>query len=148
MTAIPVWLTTGNGPFTVVLTPQTVSTTDGTLSDGTTVALTGVLDDIQFASNPQLEDISPMSTTRSNMVRIKENNSVTMTEIMKSAGTNILAAQAAASDVFKVVITRGAQAYTFYGRRGAFTDHPVNGKSAAQLTLEMVDTGAANPGYA
>ncbi len=147
MSAIPVWLTAGNGPFSCVLTPQTVAT-DGTLSDGTTVALTGVLDDIQFNANPQLEDIRPMSSVRSNMVRIAENNSMTLVEVLKSSGTNILAAQAAASDVFKVVLTRGAQAYTFYGRRGTFSDHPVNGKSTASLTLEMVDPGAANPSYA
>ena len=53
MTAIPVWLTSGNGPFACTLTPQSVAS-DGTLSDGTLVTLTGSLDDVQFNSSPQL----------------------------------------------------------------------------------------------
>ena len=147
MTAIPVWLTSGNGPFACTLTPQSVAS-DGTLSDGTLVTLTGSLDDVQFNSSPQLEDISPMSTSRANMVRIKESNSMTLVEILKSNGVNLLPAAATSADVFKVVLTRGPQAYTFFGRRGAFTDHPVNGKSTASLTLEMIDPGTSNPTYA
>lgn len=147
MATVPLWLTAGNGPFTVVMTPQSVGT-DGTLSDGTSVALTGVLDDISFANNPTLDNIRPMSLKRANNVLIEDNPSITLVEIMKSAGTNILAAQNAASLYFKVVFTRGAQAYTYYGIRGAYGEQVANGKSLATLTLEAVETGAANPGYA
>lgn len=147
MAAIPVWLTAGNGPFSVALTPQTIAS-DGTLSDGSSATLTGVLDDIEFSNNPVLENIRPMSSRRANHVSIEENPTLTLVEIMKATGTNILAAQNFASDVFKVVFTRGAQAYTYYGRRGAYNERVVNGKSTARLTLEAVDIAAANPGYA
>lgn len=141
MAAIPVWLTSGGGPFTAIIVPQTVSTTDGTLSDGTTVALTGVLDDIEFSNNPILENIRPMSSTKANHVLIEDNVSMTLVEIMKSVGTNILAAQNAAAGVFKVTFTRGAQAYVYYGRRGAYNERVANGKSVTRLTLEQVDAG-------
>ncbi len=144
MAAITPWLTTGNGPFAVTLTPQTVAA-DGTLSDGTLVTLTGTVDDIEFNNDPTNENIKPMSTLRANYVNTSDDPSWTLVEILKSNGVNLLPAANYASDVFKLVVTRGAQVATYYGRRGPYGERIQNGKSTARLTLQPVDIGSANP---
>lgn len=147
MTAIPVWLTSGSGPFSVTLTPQTRAS-DGTLSDGTLVTLTGTLDDIEFENNPKNENIKPMSTRRANYVPVEDDPSWTLVELLKSNGTNLLATANYTADYFKLVVTRGGQAYTHYGVRGPYSESIKNGKSVARLVLQPVDIGSANPAYA
>jgi len=147
MTALPPWLTTGNGPFACTLTPQTVAS-DGTLSDGTLVTLTGTLDDIEFNNNPERENIKPMSTKRPNYVPISDDPSWTLVEILKSNGVNLLRNANYNSDYFKLVVTSGAQAATFYGLRGPYTEQIRNGKSTARLRLLPVDIGGPNPAIA
>lgn len=147
MTAIPVWLTAGGGPFTVTITPQTVAS-DGTLSDGTLAALTGSVETLRFTNSPNQEELSPMSSRRGNMVNTKEMPSMVLEELLKSSGTNILAATNYAFDVVKVNWTRGAQAYVFFGRRGEFDDGVTSGRSTCRLVIGPVDIGSANPTYA
>jgi hypothetical protein len=144
MAAIPIWWTSGNGPFTVSITPQTIAS-DGTLSDGTLVALTGSIDDVEFGNDPTNENIKPMSTRRANFVGIEESPRVTLVEILKSSGVNILSAANYTSDVFKVIIVRGAQTITYYGRRAAYSERMMNGKSTSRLSFDPVDIGTANP---
>lgn len=143
---LPVWFTAGNGPFSVTITPQTEAA-DGTLTPGTTKTLTGSIDDVEFDSNPTLENIKPISTRRANYVNIEEDNSFTLVEILKGNGENILAALASTADVFVIAVTRGAQAFSFTGRRGQYNEGLKNGKSVGRLQVRQVDTGVANPSY-
>jgi hypothetical protein len=146
MTAIPTWLR-GNHTSVCSITPQSVAS-DGTLSDGATSSLVGSIDGISINTTAELEEISPMTTTRHNNVIIKSGTSLSLTEILKSNGTNILAAASSVADVFRVNITRGPQSWAFYGVRSTYTEDLQKGKSVGVLTLEMVDINSANPTYA
>lgn len=145
MTAIPVWLL-GQHVSACAITPQSVAA-NGTLSAGAASSLVGSLDGIELDSTPELEEISPITTSRLNNVVVKSGTRITLTEILKSNGTNILPAAAVAADYFYVAITRGGQSWAFYGARGTYTESIQRGKSVASLTLEMVDIGSANPTY-
>lgn len=148
MAQVPVWCL-GRHVTVCSITPQSVAS-DGTLSDGSASSLVGSIDSVSLTSQPETEEVSAMTTTRANNVIIKNATSVTLVEILKSSGTNILAAAVtgANGDYFKVILTRGAQTWTFYGLRGAYSEDLQRGKSTASLTLEMVDPNAANPTYA
>lgn len=145
MTAIPVWLT-GRHVTACALIPQTVAA-NGTLSAGASSSLVGSLDGIEIDSTPEEEEISPMTTTRRNPVNIKEGTRFTVTEILKSNGTNLLAAAATAADYFQITLTRGGQSWSAYVKRGAYTESLQRGKSTASLTLETVDISGTNPTY-
>lgn len=145
MPSVPTWLT-GKHVSSCSITPQSVAS-DGTLSDGTLASLTGTLDEITLESSPELEEISPMDTTRNNNVLIKDSFRVTLVQILKSGSANILAAAVTGSSVFKIIITRGIHTWTFYGQRSAYTESIRRGRSTASATFEMVDPGQANPAY-
>lgn len=146
MAQVPLWAI-GRHVTVCSLTPQTVGA-DGTLSDGASTSLVGSLDGVEFSSNPEVEEISPITTTRANDVLVKDRTEITLVEILKHTGTNILAAAVTSATYFKVIITRGAQTWTFYGLRGAYSESLQRGKSTASLTLTMVDPNTTNPAYA
>lgn len=145
MPSVPTWLT-GRHVTTCSITPQTVAA-NGTLTAGTSSSLVGTLDEITLDSTPELEEISPMDTLFQNNVILKNATRITLTQILKSNGTNLLTAAANAADVFAVVITRGGQTWTFYGTRGAYSEGLRRGRSTCSLTLEMIDITTANPTY-
>jgi len=147
MTALPVWLR-GQNVTVCAITPQTVAS-DGTLSAGSTSSLVGTIDTISIRSTIEAEEISPMTTTRTNMVPIKVGTTIVLTEILKSSGTNILAGVGyGATSYAYFALTRGAQSFGFYGLITDYSEEISKGKSTGVMTLEMVDPGSANPVYA
>lgn len=79
MAAIPVWLT-GRHVSACAIVPQTLAA-DGTLSAGASANLVGSIDGIEIDSTPELEEISPITTTRLNHVVIKSGTRITLMEI-------------------------------------------------------------------
>lgn len=145
MAAIPVWLT-GRHTTACAIVPQTVAA-DGTLSAGASSNLVGSIDGISIRSASELEEISPMTTTRSNMVPIKVGTTISLTEVLKSNGANLLAAVAYAATYVQVTLTRGGQSFAFYGVIGEYSEDLQRGKSVGVLSVEMVDIGSSNPTY-
>jgi hypothetical protein len=150
MPSIPLWLTAVNGPFAVVLTPQTVNASTGALTDGTPSTLTSVIAEagVEIDHSPELRDIRGATSLRANNVIVGVSTRITLNLLLKSAGTNDVATAIQSSDYYKCVITRGAQAWTFYGVRAGYTESISRDAGTATLTLEMIDPGQANPSYA
>lgn len=148
MVSIPVWLV-GKHVTAVTLTPQSVAS-DGTITDTTPVAtMVGHVDEVTISMRSENEEISPMNTTRLNHVQLKVGTTITIHEILKSNGTNYLATAATgATAVFKVLVTRGGQGFTFYGLLESYEEGLRRGKSTGSMTLAMLDISAANPAYA
>lgn len=145
MASIPVWLT-GKHVTACAVVPQSVAT-NGTLTPGSSTSLVGSLDEISLNSSPETEEISHLGATYANTVLIRRKQQVTLTEILKSNGTNILAATATAYDVVQVNLTRGAQSWSFYGIVTGYREDIRRGKSTAVMTLDMVDPNTTNPTY-
>jgi hypothetical protein len=147
MPDIPNWLV-GRHVTACTLTPQT--NTAGTLADTTPVAtMFGHVDEIDIDGTKTTENIKPMNTIRRNMVTIDVGTQMTVTEILKSSGTNLLPqAWNGSPEYFKLLVTRGAQGHTFYALMTSCREQLRHGKSVAVATFEMVDTGSANPAYA
>lgn len=146
MATIPGWLT-GKGVTAVTITPQTVNNQTGGLTDTTAVPLVGHLDGVAIRTRVTNEEISPMDAVRENYVPIQTGSSFELTEVLKAIGINLLAPAANASLYQKVVLTRGAQTYLFYGIVESYTETIVRGKSVAVLTVQMIDPGSFNPTY-
>lgn len=146
--ALPKWLTGPGGLYAIVVTPQT--NTNGTLADTTPVAtLTGNLKRIGINGSKTVENIMAMDAGRRNNVVLDVGTEITLVEILKYNGTNLLAtAYWGSSDYHKVAITRGGQAYTFYGVYQSYDETLEHGESVGVGVFVMVDNGAANPGYA
>lgn len=148
MPTMPLWLVNSVGPFTVVITPQTVSA--GVLSDTTPVAtMTASLDDVSIDYTASTENISAMTSGKRNPVVTERGFSMSVGEIIKTSGSNLLAAAASAGDYFKIVFTRGAQAWTGYFLLTAYSEKPSGkGKTVGTATFETMDDGATNVAYA
>jgi hypothetical protein len=140
MPTIPTWLTTGVGPFTVVLTPQT--NTAGTLADTTPVrTMTADIRDVRFENIVTHENLKAMTRLNANMVIVDEVVRVTIVEILKYTGTN-------ATAYWKCVITRGAQAITLYLVRGTYSETYTPNGCPAEAEFYLVDTGSGVWSYA
>jgi hypothetical protein len=148
MSTIPVWLTGPGGSYAIVVTPQTV--TAGVLADTTPVAtLTGNLDRISISGSKTSENIMAMDSFRRNQVPLDVGTEITLIEILKKSGTNLLAtAWMGNSDYFKIGVTRGGQTWTFFGLYESYDEGLEHGKSVGTGRFVMVDPGAGNPGYA
>ncbi len=150
MAAIPLWLRgrdiADGGVFTITL--QTVNPLTGALTpSGSAVSLIGNWDDIAIDSTPEVEEISSADASRQNDVILKERTEFTITEILKKAGVNILAAANATGDYFYIALARGQQAWGFYGLRGAYSESIGKGKSTGRGTFTMIDPATQNPIY-
>ena len=147
MPDIPAFLT-GRNVTACTITPQT--NTNGTLADTTPVAtMFGHVDEITMSGTKTRENIKAMNTTRRNMVPLDVGTTITVTEILKYSGTNLLAtAWAGSSEYHKILLTRGAQSWTFYGLYVDYEEQLRPGKSTGTAVFEMVDPATANPAYA
>lgn len=150
MATIPLWLRgrdiPGGGTFTI--TPQSVNASTGVLSNAASAtSMVGHWDDVAIDSTPETEEISSADATRQNDVILKERTEITITEILKRAGTNILAAAFTGYDYFYVTLTRGGQTWGFYGLRGAYNESISKGKSTGRGVFTMVDPATGNPTY-
>lgn len=158
MADIPLWAI-GKHFSSVVITPQSLNTTTGALSDVTgytTIgSLFGHLDSIEISQEVDSENISSMDSTSKNMVPIEYGTTYRFEEIEKSAGVNKLANMVNSGyNFFKVVVTRGGQSWTGYGTIGNFKSHGTKRRVTASWEFTPLQinapatTASANPVYA
>ena len=157
MAAIPPWLT-GRGVTAYVITGAVAGGT-GTITDGTTTGiqpLAGIWEEFDLTSEPSTEEISASDTARQHTVILQEATRVRMSVIMEKAlrssggandKANPLAWIATNYDLFKIVLTRGANTWTGYFTRGAYSEAIRKGKCIQTLAGEPLDPGAVNPAY-
>jgi len=155
MSVVPTWLL-GQHVSAFVITGATVGS-DGTLTDGTTTALAtmaGLWDEITLEYAPQTEEISAADSVRTNNVIVKKGSRFRCTQIMQKAkasgqssdnAINPLNHIAVTFDYAKVVFTRASKTWTGYFLVAGYEEGIRAGKSTCSITLEMVDSGAANP---
>jgi len=144
---LPLWAI-GKHITAFTLTPQSQNTSTGVLSDTTPVAtMYGHMQECEVESRNTLENISAMDRPVENNVIIERGTVYRITELEKSAGTNLLAQAGYGADVFKLVLTRGAQSWTGYAVAGNYRMSAVKARVTGTFQLEPVDIGAANPVY-
>ena len=147
MATIPLWAI-GKHVTSVLLTPQTVNTTTGALSDTTpTREFFGHLQEIELTTGFTFENISAMDRPYENNVPVEQATGIRITELEKSAGTNLAAAAAFGATYWKYVLTRGAQSFTSYGVIGEYKTMGTKPKVTASLELRNIDVGTAFPTY-
>lgn len=141
MAAIPPWAI-GRHITSVLFTPQSVNTTDGTLTDTTpTRQFFGVLQDVDLEMSVEVENISAMDRPYKNMVPIEQISTIKLTELEKYGGTCLAAVMATTSSYWKYVLTRGAQSFTGYGVLTNYHMSATKPKVTAQLELQPIDPG-------
>lgn len=146
----------GQNLTTFVLTPQTISTSAGTvgqLADTTPVlTVTAVLESMRSTLRAQKEEISPSTSTREHSVNIADGQSLRLDIIEVNNGTDPTPLNTAVmvTDIFKVSWTIGTitgfiKTKTGYYSRGDYEDGQAGkGKQIASLTLDPVDAGASS----
>lgn len=145
MAQVPAWLL-GRHVTAVAVIPQTAAS-DGTLSAGVSQSLVGQLDEISIDYHANTEEINAMDKVFENNMLVTKGTSVTLHEILKSNGTNLLAALWNTATYAQFTCTRGGQAWSFYGIITSYSEGMRRGKSTASMTLAMVDPNTSNPTY-
>lgn len=155
MPVIPTWLL-GQNVSAFVVTGVTVGS-DGTLADATGTgiqAMSGLWDEVSLEYTPQTEEISAADSVRLNNVIVKKASRLRITQLMQKAkasgqasdnAINPLNHIAATYDFAKTVFTRGSKTWTGYWLVAGYEEGLRAGRSTCSITLEMIDTGAANP---
>lgn len=147
MATIPLWAI-GKHITTCTLTPQTVNTTSGALSDGTPgIAFYGNLQDVEVESSFTTENISSMDRPFENNVPIESATMLRLTELEKSAGSNLAASAGYGASYFKFTLTRGPQTFTGYGLIKSYKMVGTKPRVTGQLELVAIDIGSSNPTY-
>ena len=153
MASIPNWLI-GRNVTSVAVTPQ-IADSAGLLSASAVGAqtFTTIVDEIQNTGAITTQEISALTARRRNEVLIEEDDSLVLTEIMRSSAGSVLAAAcwtaADEPDWGLIVFTRGGNAVTFYAAMVGYEEDVQKGKSVARLTFRIVDIPAGtNPAYA
>ncbi len=133
----------------VTFTPQTVAA-NGTLSDGTPITLTAVMDSLGLSLQANTEEISAVNSARQNNVGLDDGASLSLSIIRVNNGTDPAPLRTAVgtNDIFKVAYTEGtgtsAKVVTGYYQRSSYEDGiQGKGKQIATLSLIPVDAGAS-----
>ena len=145
MAALPAWLIGKNTATTI--TPCTIGTA-GAITLGTAASLAGQLDEVNIQYEADVEEINAMDSVLQNKVIVTKGTTLVLTEILKYAGTNILAGKTAIGDYFYIQCTRGAQVWSDYCVCTGYEERMPRGKSVATAKFSPVDPGTANPTYA
>jgi hypothetical protein len=145
----------GRNLTVVALTPQTVNPTTGIITPGTTVVITGLVDELDPEETVTHEEISPITTPRENWVPTMYGARLRVVEIVTSqAGVlgvvgpqlplirNILVASAG---VCLVEWTHGGNSNDFLGSYAGMRP-PWRGKGKQVFTMNLlpVDNGTFN----
>ena len=147
--AMPLWLL-GKHLTAVTITPLTEDATTGAVSEGTAQTLTGQIDFVLLAMDPVTDTIMPVNATRVHTEILMNSDGLVLGEILtrKNGSTEpILPALVYAYDLMKVIFTRGGKTWTYYGRRGPYSDGVSSpGKNIVELTLLPINpSGTPNP---
>lgn len=151
MATIPIWMTSKHISG-VVLTPQTVSGV-GLLADTTPVAtLTPRLLSLDDQSEPQHDEINPITSGRLNNVVIADGWRVKIESLLTAttADPDLFMTAVLAADIFKLAyvlgtVAGGIRTKVIYGVRGT-KGLTTNGRSALKSSLDLlcVDVGATD----
>jgi hypothetical protein len=150
MATIPLWLI-GRTVTAVIATPL-IPDGDGLLSAAAMGAqsFTGVADEISYQGSVTTQEISALTSSRRNAVVIEQDDTMVITEVMRSAaGQNLGAAIWVAADAPPQALfqfSRGGNQVALYGTLTRYEEDVQRGKSVARLTIRIVDTpGTGNP---
>lgn len=144
MPTIPLWAI-GKHITSILLTPQSVNTTTGALTDTTpTAQFFGTLQDIDVADEFETENLSAMDRPYKNLVPIESGQTLKLTEYEKSAGTSLAASVAfgGAGSYWKYTVTRGVNSFVGYGVLIRYNMSGTKPKVMAQLELGPIDPGS------
>lgn len=150
MATIPLWLV-GRHITAVVVTPQ-VANSAGVLSDAALGAqsFTALIDGIQYSGSVTTQEISAITSPRLNHVPIEQDDTMVVSEIMRSAAGSVLATAcwtaAGNPDWALFAFSRGGNSISMYGLMTRVEEGVTRGKCVARLTIRMVDV-AAFPTY-
>lgn len=145
--SVPQWVI-GRQITNLSIAPCTIS--GSTVTPGSAVILTGVLESIMLRNQPEEVEISPMDATETNTVILKDSVTMEMTELLQNStpasGTpNALALfmspTAAAYNYAVFTISRGSgspHTWSFLGQRSTFSDGGDKGVWKTTLTVKMV----------
>jgi hypothetical protein len=135
VSAISIWL-------------QTVNTTTGVLADASTAGTSffGHSSEISLDTNVSMENISAMDRPWVHNVVTETDTTLKITELEKSAGTNLAASLAFSGSYVRYVVTRGAQSFTGFGVLGDYSmNSSGKGSVKGDLTIRQIDIGTAAP---
>jgi len=151
MATLPIWMTAKH-ISSVVLTPQTVSPA-GVRGARTPVAtVTARLLTLDDQSEPQHDEINPITSGRLNNVIIADGWRIRVETLLTAINTDpdLLMTQIYSFDFFKLVyvigtVASGIRTKTVYGVRGT-KGLTTNGRSALRSSLDLlcVDVGATD----
>lgn len=146
MATIPVWLI-GTQVTGVIVTPL-VSNASGVFSAASLGAqsFTALVDEIQYAGMVRTMDAAPVMSARRNPIVFEQDDTMVVTEIMRSAAGSVLAAAcwmgSDTPDWARYQFSRGGNSIDMYGLMTGYEEMVTKGKSVARLTIRMVDAGA------
>lgn len=152
MAKIPQWVL-GRNWSSIVLTPQTVSGTDGTLADTTPVGyLTGRWRSLRIRASNEMEEVSAADLRGKNWVAVATDLDVEVAEITQLTVTDanpknpLFEAAYGMADVFKVTATRSGKTYTMFIAVESFEETGQKGSGTGTMTFKRVDVAStANP---
>jgi hypothetical protein len=163
LATIPTWLF---GYHVTTITAQALSVDSaGLLSNsGSAETLVGVVDELSYNGRAVTERINPLTAKVENEVVVEMNEFITVAEILgpdDSSGSvgaySVLPKiwalggtdAAGAVQYILFTVTRGGNAYAFYGVVQEYVESIRHGKCVGRLTIQKVDVGPAtqNPAY-
>lgn len=144
--AYPDWLL-GRGLTTISVTPQTK--TAGNFVAGTVKSFFTVVDQIEWDTGVETEDIRPLTQFHKNMVPVSRGAGFRLTEILRATAApagesgNALADMFHGFEWFQVVFTRASRTWTAYYSNGGYTENPTMTKSTGTATFMPIAEEAA-----
>jgi len=138
----------GRHLISATVTPQVVAANGG-LTNGTPINISAVMESTEQSLRPTNEEISPVNSTRDNMVRVSDGHFLNLSILKVNGGTDPTPLRTAifSADIFLVTIVEGtgtsARTVAGYYTRGEYNDgFQGKGRQIARLAFEPVDAGA------
>ena len=138
---IPPWLI-GSAVTAVSITPLSVAS-DGTLTAGTSISLTGHLDEITLEQYNHTENIVPLDTRQDNEVIVASGTAMTLIEILTRTGGNFLAAVGNSGDYVSAGFARGGKTWSGTFVVKGYVEMIRRGKCVGTLRLAPCGTGVS-----
>lgn len=151
--AVPLWAV-GRNLTLVQITPQSADSSTGVLTPGTTVVLTGVVDELEPEETVTTEEISPLTSFRENHVSLMVGTRLRLVEILTSPASVVntrgpqlllLKSTLLAVGYARIQWTHGGNTNDFYGLYERMSP-PWRGKGKQIVTASFlpVDNGVFN----
>lgn len=140
----PRWLLGKNTALSI--TPVDCDPDDGTLTadTGNVKSFIGKCDRFELRADPRMDEISPMDGLVEHDEIIKDRYELTVTELQKIAGSDLMAL-IMGGNLFLIVAVLGKKKVSFWCTRGSGTFNFEHGKSPATMQFRQIDTGQVNP---